>query len=191
MIGHLFCQMLAYKEQTNADSFSINKLVLTTILIKLLSLQYFLRNKNHNGDKIYQTITFKISFFFRWLFQIPFTAPTLQGNKVQAGVLDAKLNSFYFKEQCLPRCVLFHKNFILVRKHLEPSSLPTLLLRIKLQVAVSQGGWRTTSVIKLRVDVNLSQMKVTCSAINNLFEDKFEETKIIKILSKLFILSKT
>jgi len=50
------------------------------------------------------------------------------------------------------------------------------------EVAVSQGGWRTTSVIKLRVDVNLSQMKVTCSAINNLFEDKFEETKIIKIL---------
>ena len=41
-------------------------------------------------------------------------------------------------------------------------------------------------MIKLRVDVNLSQMKVTCSAVNNLFADNFEETKIIKILSKLF-----
>jgi len=50
------------------------------------------------------------------------------------------------------------------------------------EVAVSEGGWRTTSVIKLRVDVNLSQMKVTCSAVNNLFADNFEETKIIKIL---------
>ena len=76
------------------------------------------------------------------------------------------------------------------QKKLDPPSLPTLLLRIKLQVAVSQGGWKTTSVIQLRVDVNLSQMKVTCSAVNNLFEDKFEETKIIRILSKLFILSK-
>ena len=76
------------------------------------------------------------------------------------------------------------------QKKLDPPSSPTLLLRIKLQVAVSQGGWKTTSVIKLRVDVNLSQMKVTCSAVNNLFEDKFEETKIIRILSKLFILSK-
>ena len=45
-------------------------------------------------------------------------------------------------------------------------------------------------MIKLRVDVNLSQMRVTCSAVNNLFEDKFEETKIIKILSKLFIVLK-
>ena len=59
------------------------------------------------------------------------------------------------------------------------------LIRVSnLQVAVSEGGWRTTSVIKLRVDVNLSQMKVTCSAVNNLFKNRIEETKVISILSK-------
>lgn len=50
------------------------------------------------------------------------------------------------------------------------------------EVAVSEGGWRTTSVIKLRVDVNLSQMKVTCSAVNNFFENEIQDTKTITIL---------
>lgn len=50
------------------------------------------------------------------------------------------------------------------------------------QVAVDQGGWRSTSVIQLRVDVNLSQMKVTCSAFNNFFSDVIRDSKTIRIL---------
>ena len=52
------------------------------------------------------------------------------------------------------------------------------------QVAVSQGGWRTTSVIKLLVNVNMSKLKVTCSAVNKLYRNTVEDTKTIWILSK-------
>jgi len=49
-------------------------------------------------------------------------------------------------------------------------------------VAVSQGGWRTTSVMKLLVNVNFSQMKVTCSAVNNFYSNELQDTKVIRIL---------
>ena len=52
------------------------------------------------------------------------------------------------------------------------------------QVAVSQGGWRTTSVLKLLVNVNMSKLKVTCSAVNKLYRNTVEDTKTIRILSK-------
>jgi hypothetical protein len=50
------------------------------------------------------------------------------------------------------------------------------------QVAVETGGWKTTSNIRIRVDVNLSEMKVSCSALNNYFKDAITASKIIKIL---------
>lgn len=50
------------------------------------------------------------------------------------------------------------------------------------QVAVSQGGWRTASVMKLLVNVNLSQIKVACSAINQLYSNEISDTKVIQIL---------
>ena len=52
------------------------------------------------------------------------------------------------------------------------------------QVAVSQGGWRTTSVLKLLVNVNMSKLKVTCSAVNKLYRNTVEDTKTIRILSE-------
>merc|ERR1719391_156271 len=49
-------------------------------------------------------------------------------------------------------------------------------------VAVEQGGWRTTSTIRIRVAVNLPQMKVTCSALNSFFRDAIQDSKTIQIL---------
>jgi len=49
-------------------------------------------------------------------------------------------------------------------------------------VAVEQGGWRTTSTIRIRVAVNLPQMKVTCSALNTFFKDAIQDSKTIQIL---------
>merc|ERR1719192_1764493 len=49
-------------------------------------------------------------------------------------------------------------------------------------VAVEQGGWKTTSTIKIRVAVNRSQMKVTCSALNSFFQDAIQDSKTIRIL---------
>ena len=58
------------------------------------------------------------------------------------------------------------------------------VLKLSPQVAVSQGGWRTTSVLKLLVNVNMSKLKVTCSAVNKLYRNTVEDTKTIRILSK-------
>ena len=55
-------------------------------------------------------------------------------------------------------------------------------------MAVSKGGWKTTSVLSFTVNVNLSEMKVTCSAYNNLYSNVIQETKLVTILSKSVLL---
>lgn len=49
-------------------------------------------------------------------------------------------------------------------------------------VAASGGGWKTISTLLQRVDVNLSEMKVTCKAVNNIFDGVIAKSKSIRIL---------
>lgn len=42
----------------------------------------------------------------------------------------------------------------------------------------------TSSVLSFTVNVNLSQMKVTCSAYNDLYSNVIQESKTVTILSK-------
>ena len=51
-------------------------------------------------------------------------------------------------------------------------------------IQVTKGGWKTTSVLLFNVNVNLNQMKVTCSAYNDLYSNVIQETKTVTILSK-------
>ena len=44
----------------------------------------------------------------------------------------------------------------------------------------------TSSVLSFTVNVNLSQMKVTCSAYNDLYSNVIQESKTVTILSKFF-----
>ena len=55
-------------------------------------------------------------------------------------------------------------------------------------IPVTKGGWKTTSVLSFTVNVNLSEMKVTCSAYNNLYSNVIQETKLVTILSKSVLL---
>ena len=49
---------------------------------------------------------------------------------------------------------------------------------------MSEGGWRTSSILRIMVNVNLSRMKVTCSAFNEFYSNEVQESKVITILSK-------
>ena len=58
-------------------------------------------------------------------------------------------------------------------------------------IPVTKGGWKTTSVLLFNVNVNLSQMKVTCSAYNDLYNNVIQETKTVTILSKFLFSTST
>ena len=42
------------------------------------------------------------------------------------------------------------------------------------QVAVEEGGWRSSSSLKLRVGVQSSEMRITCNVLNNYFKDMIQ-----------------
>ena len=86
-----------------------------------------------------------------------------------------QFTKWFWKVQTFPLCNLGPV-------HSLPITFPPLP-----QVAVSKGGWKTTSVLSFSVNVNLSEMKVTCSAYNNLYSNVIQETKLVTILSKLFL----